>query len=163
MDSTQNHRRKCRRGDAARFILEALTYESDECLLWPYTVVGKGYGSLWWEGKIVGAHRLLCALAHGPVPGDGRWEAAHRCGVRICMNKRHIRWARPVENAADKIAHRTDNKGVKHGLAKLTEDQVRDIREQRKSATLESLAQRFNVSQTTIHRVTRGDGWVHVT
>jgi hypothetical protein len=161
MTTTKPRRRKSPHGAPLRFILDvALGWTSDECLIWPYARVGKGCGSLRHEGKVVGAHRVVCGLAHGRAPSPAH-EAAHSCGrgFDACVNPNHLRWALPRENAADKISHRTDNKGEKHGLSKLTEKDVREIRRLKESVPKAVLSRRFDVSHRTISRVVSGETW----
>jgi len=99
----------------------------DECLLWPYGKNSAGYGRLTLNGNKRLVHRMACEHVHGPAPSESH-EAAHNCGVRACCNPRHMRWATPRENAADRVLHGTDNRGERHANSKLTEAMVRTIR-----------------------------------
>lgn len=159
MTTTPTRKRKSPHGAPLRFVLdEALSHRSDDCLPWPFTIVGKGYGSMRYAGKVQGSHRVICLLAHGSAPTP-RHEVAHSCRRKDCSNPRHLRWATPKENNADKIAHRTDNKGEKHGISKLTENDVREIRRLKENVSQAELARRFGVSASAIHRVIHGVLW----
>ncbi len=47
---------------------------------------------------IIGLHRLVCFITHGPPPGS-QGDAAHSChGAPDCCNPAHIGWAAPSEN-----------------------------------------------------------------
>jgi HNH endonuclease len=84
-------------GEVQRYYDEVvLTWDSDDCLLWPYSLDG-GYPALNGER----GHVLICEETHGPKP-DPKMHAAHWCGVRRCINRRHLRWATSAENEADK-------------------------------------------------------------
>lgn len=78
--------------------------ETDECVLWPYSTNSKGYGLVGIDGKVSTVHSLVCEAHSGPRPTG--YHAAHYCGVKTCMNHRHIRWATPKENEQDKAIHR---------------------------------------------------------
>lgn len=87
-------------GSGEAFFRAALKSDTDDCVLWPYTVDSVGYGHTYYEGKKYRAHRLMCELSHGPQPPDKR-VVAHWCGTKRCLNPRHLRWASHQENADD--------------------------------------------------------------
>lgn len=72
---------------------------------WPWTASRNsyGYGKLWRGGRLVGAHRVACELAHGPPPFDGA-HALHSCDRPECANPAHLRWGTHAENMADMTA-----------------------------------------------------------
>lgn len=78
----------------------------DACLLWPFYCAPNGYAKMQHEGAMHLVHRVVCEKAHGPAPAD-KPQAAHRCGVRACVNQHHVRWASQAENEEDKIVHGT--------------------------------------------------------
>ena len=83
------------------FILDAIQTDVDDCILWPYATDPSGYGSVKYKGKKVNTHRLVCLLVYGEP--EGNLDAAHRCGVRACVNRNHLRWATRKENVKDSI------------------------------------------------------------
>lgn len=139
----------------------ALVFRGDECLRWPISLNGNGYGQFALNGKMLIASRYVCEAAHGPSPSPEH-HAAHNCGNRWCVNPRHLRWATPVENNADKIDHDTHNKGVRHGNAKLTDEQVLAIRGMAGELSHSKIAAIFGVSQTLVSRIIRRGGWAHI-
>jgi hypothetical protein len=74
-----------------------------------------------------GKHVLVCEAFHGPRPSEHH-EAAHWDGVRTNNSESNLRWATPKENAADRKRHGRDNRGNQHGCAKLTTNDVFEIR-----------------------------------
>jgi len=152
------------RGEPLRFIREiAVPYQGDDCLTWPFARITNGYGSVWYEGKVKYPHRIVCELAHGPAPSP-RHEAAHSCGKghEGCVNPRHLRWATPKENNADKVNHGTTLRGERSARAKLSAADVRQIRAQRGRETQQSLGNRFGVSPRTIEAIHLNKIWKEV-
>jgi hypothetical protein len=103
----------------------------------------------------------MCELVHGTPPEPGL-EAAHSCGVRLCCNPQHLRWATTAENAADKRIHGTMPEGDRHGGSKLRADQVREIRRLRGTARTPEIAASYGVSSTTIRLIFAGKRWTSV-
>lgn len=133
----------------------ALTVRSNQCLIWPFSLDGPGYGQMIVGGRKVRASRYVCERAHGKCP-TGK-ECAHSCGVRVCVNKRHLRWATRSENMADKIIHGTVNRGCRNGQCKLSKSEVTAIR--RAKGTLDVLAARFGVSRSHIGAIKNRKKW----
>jgi DNA invertase Pin-like site-specific DNA recombinase len=76
------------------------------------------------------------------------------------VNKRHLRWATPVENMADTLVHGTRNRGERHGIAKLTEDDVRIIRQMIASGHRQRMiAEKFGVQVMAISNINRRVTW----
>lgn len=150
-------------GSFLRWLEEHQAFEGSECLIWPFkTKTLSGYaGTLEFEGSRSHAHRVMCILVHGQPSSPGL-EAAHNCGMGHmgCVNPRHLRWASPQENTADKFAHGTVLRGEGLPTTKLTEDQVREIRKRRqRGETLSRLADEFGVSFQLVSMIARGKCW----
>lgn len=146
----------------AREFLETvvLTYDGQECLIWPYSTNGHGYAQINDGGKPTRVSRLICKRLYGPgFPGA---HAAHSCGNgRLgCVTPGHLGWATCAENEADKKRHGTDNRGERHGNAKLTADEAAIIRSLIGIESGKSLAQRFGVSEGTISSIRHGQRWI---
>lgn|SRR5690606_19847350 len=146
-------------GEAQRFVLEvAPKFTGDECLIFPYGKSSNGYGAVDIDGKKRGAHVVVCEKVWGPPP-DPTFEVAHSCGVRACCNPRHLRWASRSDNHADKVQHDTHKRGERHHKAKLTEEQVREIRALAETQTRYQIAKRFGVSTWTVHNILTRQIW----
>lgn len=145
-------------GAGKDFILKALNHDSDSCLIWPFGHGQPGYGKTSWNGKNIPAYSLVCELAHGPRPSNAH-EAAHCCGVSLCVSPRHIAWKTHAENEADKVAHGTVVRGVKVHTHKLSEAGVLAIRLLPSSVTNVEAARRFSVSPATIFRARNKICW----
>lgn len=139
---------------------QASRADTDDCVRWERSLAGNGYGMVR-DGKMRGAHVVVCEWAHGPKPA-GR-EVAHSCGVRCCVNPRHLRWATHVENVADRQTHGTTYFGNQHANARLTDVDIPIIRARRAAGeTLTALGREYGVSRVAIADVVSGKNWRHV-
>ena len=147
-------------GEPIAFVESAFGHRGDECLIWPFTRGGRGYAQINIAGRKVYVARLVCERLYGPAPSPDH-EAAHSCGMghEGCINPSHVRWATPIENAADRLLHGTHLRGDRHPLVKLSPAAVLDIRKQRGIITQEVLAARYGVTRRHISRVQLGNGW----
>lgn len=125
--------------------------ETDACVLWDRGRSGR-YGAIRSAQR---CHRLVCVWYHGE-PTEGM-HAAHACGNSLCVNPRHLRWATPAENIADKARHGTVLKGARHHQAKLTPEQVAMIRDS--PGSLREVAELVGISKSQAWRVRRGENW----
>jgi hypothetical protein len=131
----------------------------DRCWEWPYGRASTGYGHLSYDGKNMGAHRLVCILTHGDK-GSGL-DAAHTCGNRGCINPHHLRFATRAENLGDCVAHGTRQRGEQIWSAKLTPDNVQTIRRMGAEGRLSmhQIGEQFDVSHSTISEILSGKRW----
>ena len=141
------------------WVLAHTEYKLDDCLIWPYRLNAYGYPLGTKGRKAFLGHRLMCELAHGPAPSAGL-HAAHACGVAACMNPKHLRWATPSENIADREAHGTTARGERGGTAKLTNEQAAECKALLASGVKGAeIARRFGVSTHAISKIKTGRNW----
>lgn len=147
-------------GVPLRWLEENKYCNSDECLIWLFSLFPDGYGQVRYKGRSQNASRVMCIFSHGKPIYQGL-EAAHSCGKGHlgCVNPKHLRWDTPKGNCLDKLEHGTDTRGEKNWNAKLTVDAVREIRRAYSDATKESLAEKFGVHVTTIRDIFKGRTW----
>lgn len=146
----------------ARAWVEALLQDpedTDDCILWPFAR-SAGYGVVRFQGQKRLVHVLVCEHFHGPRPPS--MEACHsHTGDPHCVNPRHLRWDSHATNMADLTTHGTQPRGERHGMARLTEVDVGQIRQRYASGgfTQQALAQEFGVSRPHISDIVRGRKW----
>lgn len=134
---------------------------TEACILWPYAK-RNGYGVLAMDGGAVTyAHRAVCAKVHGAPPP--RADAAHRCGVRACINPAHLRWASRTQNKADELLHGTRPRGSRHGRARLTEEQVIEIFRNVDGLGSTEWGRRLRIEPSAISAIWAGRKWAHIT
>lgn len=124
--------------------------------------------------KMLRVNRVICATFNG-APPTPRHHAAHDDGNRLNNRSSNLRWATGVENEHDKRGHGTalvgnrhwsvtqpekQCRGINHGRAKLTEDDVRRIRIDTRYQR--DIAADFGVTQKAIWSLKKGITWGHV-
>lgn len=147
----------------AFFETVVLPYDGDDCLIWPFTRDNQGYAQLRSKGRTIRISRSVCAHAHGPSPTP-KHEAAHICGQGHmgCVASSHLIWKTPKENCADRVVHGTANRGEKCGTSKLTESDVREIRNLLGTMSQSAIAKKYGVCQQTIGYIKTGKRWQHL-
>lgn len=145
-------------GEALKWISEHVPSKTDECVLWPFGKLADGYGAVQVGPRKWRAHRFVCVQVHGPASPE--YDAAHRCGVRACVNDRHLYWATRAKNLADRVEHGTANRGKRNGQAKLDEAQARAILAAKDSGRLQrDIASDYGVSRELVGRIWRKKIW----
>jgi len=106
-------------------------------------------------------HRLVL-IAFVGLPPEG-YECGHRDGNPSNNRISNLRWITHKENMVDRDIHGTTPKGGKNGNSKLTESEVRLIRNKLSDGLKqETLAKMFNISQPMICCIKRRENWVSV-
>jgi hypothetical protein len=102
-------------------------------------------------------------LCHGPIP-DGL-QVLHKCDVRLCANPDHLFLGTNQDNVNDKVAKGRHLRGSAAVNAKLTEDQVRKIKDLRASAGWGAvrIGRFLGVTHKCVEGVIYGWRWKHVT
>jgi len=142
-----------------KFIQEALNYDGNDCLIWPFSFTRKPKVKI--NKKNVLVCRLICEIKYGKPPTD-KYDAAHSCGKgkEGCVNPNHLRWATKEENEADKIIHGTTNRGERHGLSKLTKKEVVEIKKYILQGRTDGfLSKNFGVTRSCINSIRKGKSW----
>ena len=126
------------------------------CWLWP-TLEPNTYGAIGIGGAHILAHRVSYALAHGETPRG--ILVCHKCDVRNCVNPDHLFLGTHADNMQDALAKGRMAVGEARENAKLTRVTAEEIRVLRGSLSLRELADRYQVSTSTISRVVGNLRW----
>jgi len=138
-----------------------LSYEGEECLIWPFRRHAENGYALWSSGNgTCLVSRMVCEDVFGPAPFLAA-EAAHSCGKGHmgCIAKTHLRWASKSENESDKLSHGTDNRGERHPLAKLVESEIAEILSLQGVISAAKIGERYGVSGGSIQSIFAGKNW----
>lgn len=96
-------------------------------------------------------HQLVLQAFVGPRP-EG-YEALHGVGGHRDNRLSNLRWGSTEENIEDRHVQGEIARGVRNGAAKLTPDDVREIRDAISNGESQaSVARRFQVSKSTVWR-----------
>ena len=105
-------------------------------------------------------HRLVLFVFVGPCPSG--MEARHFPDRSPTNNNlSNLSWATKKRNDRDKDIHGTRRRGSRHGMAKLTEADVRGIRGYT-GASQSQLARIYGVDQTMISGILSRKFWTHI-
>lgn len=139
--------------------------KTKDCWEWTACKDRGGYGIFGYsKHKNVKAHRMSWSLAHGDIP-EGLL-VCHHCDNPSCVRPNHLFLGTLKDNAYDMIrkGRKVVLKGEELSFAKLTERQVRTIKElwSKKVCTRKQLEEIFNVAKTTVYTITTGTTWKHI-
>lgn len=135
-----------------------------------------GYGIFKAQGHQLGAHRVSWMVFRGPIP-DGL-QVLHKCDTRCCINPNHLFVGTQDDNIKDAVskgrmasgdrnASRTKpeclKRGSEHGLAKLNEAKILEIRGLfTEGIGNYRISKRYGVCKKTIQQIRRRNTWRHV-
>lgn len=122
--------------------------------------------------KWFSVHRLVCAAIHG-LPPIGQPYAAHGDGDSTNNCADNLRWASPKENGQDTKRHGTCKGNLPPSRAKLSAEEVKDIRVfcHRTKRTLKGqlpkgvcrdLGKKYGCTSENISAINAGKSWIGV-
>lgn len=127
----------------------------------------KGYFSVSLNYKVYKVARLVLLAFKGLSRNPLRFHAAHLDGNKANNVLSNLKWCTPAENNSHRHIHGTVPLGSKCVSAKLTEQQVLDIRRRFKringiTSNLIALAKEYGVSNDTVASVLNREYWRHI-
>lgn len=139
--------------------------DPSECWLWTGRAV-KGYGTIFTrlsphtKARTVYAHRLSWLLHYGPIPRGSGYHGTcvcHTCDNRACVNPDHLFLGSNADNMKDMARKgRARGKGpcgMTNGAAKITSDQVAQIRALEGKMLHREIAALFGISRAHTSRI----------
>lgn len=128
---------------------------SGGCWEWMAAKNLQGYGVFYIPGSGLRlAHRASHIFARGPI--DKNIHVLHHCDNRCCVNPTHLFTGDQIINNADMRNKRRHSFGEKHGMSKLSREDVLVIR----SMNDDVLAARmFGIAQSYVRQVRSGARW----
>lgn len=136
--------------------------DQNDCWTWTGTLLSTGYGQIIVGNKKIAAHRFAYKLIYGDIPKD--MFVCHRCDNRKCVNVSHLFLADHNGNMSDMVKKGRSVKGEKNKAAKLTKNQVMEIRNKHKTnmITQSELADQYGVTLSTINKIVLRRTWKHI-
>jgi hypothetical protein len=129
-----------------------------------------GYGMIHINDHRIGTHRLSWQLHFGKIPAG--LFVCHKCDNRRCVRPDHLFIGTQADNLADaklkgrmkKRNRETIARGIRQGLAKLSENDVRMIRAFYTPGVIriQDLAKMFKVAPSTIWPILKRKTWKHI-
>lgn len=145
---------------------EEKVQKGDETSCWQWTAATNkfGYGKLFsGNGNWVLAHRFAWEQANGEVP-EGMF-VLHHCDNPKCVKIDHLYLGTKQDNARDRDLRnrRVAPKGSAHGRSKLTEEQVKQIRQLHdEGKSCWSLGKIFMVNAKSVQDIVNRKNWNHI-
>ena len=134
--------------------------ETDACVRWPGALDRDGFGTFHSvHGSRVGAHRAAFRLFVGPIAPNH--VVTHTCHNAWCVTPGHLRVSTLEDSLKQRVADKVHARAERHGRAKLSWDDVTDIRSRWKAreATQRAMAAEYGVAETTIADIVHRRTW----
>lgn len=165
-----NNRRKknMSNDELIEWIKSKLIRGKNGCMEWSGARHPKGYGNITIQNKTIKLHRfVLEQKLHRRL--DENMCACHTCNNPPCCNPDHLYEGTNQDNVNDKVRAGRQARGPDHGsrgitnpMSKLTESQIRYIREQRGRKLQIEIAKELGISRTHVSAIQLNRLWRHV-
>lgn len=129
------------------------------CWLWLGAREASGYGQFSVGRRRMRAHRMAWILYRGDIP-LGKF-VCHHCDVPECVNPDHLFLGTPQENSNDMKRKGRHRRGEQHHAARLTQNQVDEIRKLLKEGKLlqKEIAALYGICPEAVGNIKRGKNW----
>ena len=143
------------------------------CILQEKNLDSKGYGKTFNKEyyavhkkiRYKASHRLAYEKANGPIP-EGML-IRHTCHTPNCVNPEHLVLGTHKDNMRDMTDAGRQARGERNAKAKLTEQQVREIKQEMPHGRVaygkvDKMAAKYGISRYTIYDIWSGKSWSHL-
>lgn len=146
-----------------RFERAFLGEPNSGCWLWMKGGGGDGYGCFYYNGERNWAHRVSWELYAGPIPE--KVSVLHKCDTPSCVRPDHLFLGTRADNVADMVSKSRNQKGARHWNARLSESDVKSIRQTYSSGgvTQGAIARFFDIPRQLVHAIVHNRLWRHLT
>ena len=144
-------------------IKKNILIDENGCWIWRKGKDLGGYGICGYKKKSVRVHRLVYKLFIGEF--DQKFFVCHTCDNPSCCNPKHLWLGSALENSHDalKKGRLADNPLPPSPTIKMTENQVKEIREKYKNGIRPSrLEKEYGLSKTGIYNITHFRSWKNI-
>jgi hypothetical protein len=129
------------------------------CLVWQKSGNSR-YGKLEFEGKTYSVHKMAYLLFIGEIPKG--LVVRHLCHNKKCIEPNHLALGTVQDNSDDDKAIGNTAQGEKHPNAKLTNEQVAEIKRLlREGVSTKELSIRYGVSRACVYDI-KTRRWRHI-
>ncbi len=134
-------------------------WKTDTCWLWIGAYRG-AYGTISKQGgkRSTFSHRASWTINVGPIPN--RLNVLHRCDNPSCVRPDHLFLGTSADNTADMIAKDRQCRGERSHTAKLTSQQVIEIRNS--GLTQRQIVERYGIVQSVASAILLRKSWKHI-
>ena len=136
---------------------------SGKCWEWTGHKSPEGYGGFWDGDEDITAHRFAYSLVYGVVPKG--LCVCHHCDNPGCVKPSHLFMGTHSDNMVDSVAkgRSVDNRGSKHGLSKLCENDVYEIRRLCSlGVEQKTVAKMWRTVPTNVSLIVNRERWKHI-
>lgn len=137
--------------------------KTEGCWLWRASLAGKGYGQIKLpkQRRQEYAHRVSYLIYRGEITAG--WFVCHTCDIPRCVNPDHLFLGTAKDNLQDMKQKGRSTSGVRNARAKLTEEEVRQIRVCLAAGmTQMQIASAFKLCQVQVSRIHTRKRWAHI-
>lgn len=143
-----------------KFLMKIHHRGVDDCWEWIADTDSQGYGYAYLFQRTYLAHRVAYWVYYKQQPGE--LFVCHTCDYPSCCNTHHLFLGTQQDNLSDAAVKGRMSRGEQHGRARLTEQQVLEIRSRWPQETQTSLSSEYGIDQTTISLIVNRQKWKHI-
>ena len=135
---------------------------AEGCWGWTGPSHNAGYGQIYHDNMDFLAHRVAYELFIGQIP-DGM-HVLHHCDNPPCTNPTHLFLGTHADNMHDMVVKGRSQRGERNGRARLTEDQVLEIRAAYTNGDVlqRELAHQYGIATSLVSRIVNRKIWAYL-